>query len=109
MSEQLTGEQEREHSGRPYIVSWLSLLGLTLLSYGAHLLHLGRLATAVALLIALIKAGIVLLVFMHVRREPVSIRFVAALNLAWVALLCAGIGLDIVSGISSLGLPAAGP
>ena len=41
-----------------------------------------------------IKAGIVLVIFMHLGREPFPIRFVAMLNLAWVALLCLGIAAD---------------
>ena len=69
-------------SGRPYVLAWLALLGLTLLSFGAHYLDLGALSTAVALGFALLKALVVVLVFMHVRRESVSVRTIAALNLA---------------------------
>src|SRR6185295_12191829 len=39
-------------SGRAYVLAWLALLGLTLLSFGAHFLELGALATAVSLAIA---------------------------------------------------------
>jgi cytochrome c oxidase subunit 4 len=103
------GNEAEPHGGRPYVVAWVALLGLTLLSYGAHVLQLGAFAIVVALAIALIKAAVVLIVFMHLRREPVSIRCVAALNLCWVALLCLGIALDVVSGLGSVGLPAAAP
>jgi cytochrome c oxidase subunit 4 len=81
-------------SGRRYIYAWLALLLFTALSFGADQLRLGSLATIVALGVALIKAGIVLVVFMHLGREPFPIRFVAMLNIAWVALLCLGIAAD---------------
>ena len=84
-------------SGRAYVLAWLALLGLTLLSFGAHFLELGALATAVSLAIAGLKAALVVLVFMHLRRESVSVRTVAALNVAWVALLSAGIALDVAA------------
>jgi len=81
-------------SGRRYVYAWLALLGFTALSFGADQLRLGSLTTVVALAVALIKAGIVLVIFMHLGREPFPIRFVAMLNIAWVALLCLGIAAD---------------
>jgi caa(3)-type oxidase subunit IV len=81
-------------SGRRYVYAWLALLMFTALSFGADHLRLGSAATIVALCIALIKASIVLVVFMHLGREPFPIRFVAVLNVAWVALLCLGIAAD---------------
>lgn len=70
------------------------MLAFTALSFGADHLRLGSAATLVALCIALLKAGIVLVVFMHLGKEPFPIRFVALLNVAWVALLCLGIAAD---------------
>ena len=84
-------------SGRAYVLAWLGLLGLTLMSFGAHFLELGAFATAVSLAIAGLKALVVVLVFMHLRRESVSVRTVAALNVAWVALISAGIALDVAA------------
>lgn len=85
------------HSGRPYVLSWLALLVLTAVSFGAHYLDLGAFATAVSLIIAAVKAGVVALVFMHLKTESVSVRTVAALNLAWVALISVGIALDVAA------------
>ncbi|HEU4578068.1 MAG TPA: cytochrome C oxidase subunit IV family protein [Polyangiaceae bacterium] len=84
-------------SGRAYVFAWLALLVLTLVSFGAHYLELGAFATAVSLIIAAVKAGVVALVFMHLKTESVSVRTVAALNLAWVALICVGIALDVAA------------
>jgi cytochrome c oxidase subunit 4 len=82
-------------SGRRYVYAWLTLLLLTLVSFGIDRLHLGSVSTAIALGVALIKASIVFVVFMHLDREPFAIRFVAALNVAWVLLLCLGIAADV--------------
>lgn len=81
---------------RRYVLAWLALLGLTALSFGVDRLHLGSLSTAIALGVALVKASIVFVVFMHLDREPFAIRFVAALNVAWVLLLCLGIAADVM-------------
>jgi caa(3)-type oxidase subunit IV len=82
-------------SGRPYIFAWLGLLGLTLLSFGLDQLQLGHIFVLIALVIAVVKASIVFWIFMHLNREPFPIRFIAALNVAWVVLLCAGIAADV--------------
>lgn len=81
--------------GKQYVFAWIALLVLTAVSFGFDYLRLGAAATAVALTVAVIKASIVLAIFMHLRREPFPIRFVAFLNVAWIALLCLGIAADI--------------
>lgn len=83
--------------GRAYALAWLGLIVLTASSFGAHYLPLGGWATAVALAIAGTKAGIVLIVFMHVLQEPPSIRFIAVLNGVWVAMICLGIAADVAT------------
>jgi caa(3)-type oxidase subunit IV len=103
--EQLSGPAAASHLDAPhgaprgirrYVVAWLALVGLTALSFGLDRLHLGSLSTAIALGVALVKASIVFVVFMHLDREPFAVRFVAALNVAWVLLLCLGIAADVV-------------
>lgn len=70
--------------------AWLALSLLAALSFGASLLHLGRLGLPVAILIALVKASIVLAVFMELALERGSIRLVAATA---IALLVVFVGL----------------
>jgi cytochrome c oxidase subunit 4 len=94
---QSPGVPPHGESGRAYVLAWLGLLGLTLLSFGAHFLQLGAFATAVSLGFAGLKAALVVIVFMHLRQEPVSVRTVAALNVAWVVLISAGIALDVAA------------
>ena len=79
------------------MLAWLALLALTLLSFGAHFLELGALATPVSLAFAALKATVVVLVFMHVRGESVAVRTVAALNVSFVLLLSLGIALDVAA------------
>ena len=86
---------EHAASGGRYVRAWLALLVLTGLSFGVDRLHLGSISTAIALGVALLKASVVFVVFMHLDREPFPIRFVAALNVAWVLLLCLGIAADV--------------
>lgn len=81
--------------GRLYIAAWLGLLALTFLSLGAHYLSLGAFSVLAALAIALGKVSLVAVVFMHLKDESPTVRAVAAINLVWVALLCAGIALDV--------------
>ncbi|HVY25706.1 MAG TPA: cytochrome C oxidase subunit IV family protein [Polyangiaceae bacterium] len=80
-----------------YLWAWLTLVLLTGISFGASRLHLGRWAALVALAIACVKGGVVLTVFMHLYRAPFVLRFVAILNIAWVALLCAGVAADVAA------------
>lgn len=89
------GESSKQHGVWPYVLAWAGLVLLTLSSFGAHLLPLGAFATPVALLIALLKAVIVVLVFMHLTEEAFSVRCIAVLNALWVALLCVGIVADV--------------
>lgn len=89
--------QTHPNDGKRYIAAWAGLLALTLLSYGAHKVELGAFATVVSLGIAGLKALIVLGVFMHLTRESASIRWVAALNVAWVLLISFGIALDVAT------------
>jgi cytochrome c oxidase subunit 4 len=87
----------KQLGGKQYFVAWLVLVALTGASFGASRLSLGGAAAIVALAIAVVKASVVLAVFMHLYRAPFVLRFVAALNIAWVALLCAGIAIDVVT------------
>ena len=52
-----------------YLVTWLSLLALTAITVTVAGLHLGAFSVFIALLIAAIKASIVLGFFMHLKYE----------------------------------------
>jgi cytochrome c oxidase subunit 4 len=88
--------RERD-SGTPYVLTWLGLLALTAASYSIDRLGLGAWGFAASLSIAVLKAGVVLLVFMHLTKEPFVIRFVAILNVLYVLLICVGIAADVAA------------
>jgi cytochrome c oxidase subunit 4 len=52
-----------------YVLVWLGLLALTGVTVTVAGRHLGRLSTLVALVIAALKAGLVLTYFMHLKYE----------------------------------------
>lgn len=87
---------QRESRGLPYVLAWLALAVLTAGSYGLAQLHLGAFAPVLALAIAGVKAGIVLLVFMHLSHARLSIALVGLINLLWITLLCLGVAADVL-------------
>src|SRR6202022_4695462 len=59
------GKQHAEaHSAKPYVVVWVMLMGLTLLTWITGTMHLQH-ALPVAVAIALTKSALVVLIFMH--------------------------------------------
>lgn len=92
-------ESNRSHhaeSGAKYVIALVALLALTALSFGLHFASLGgAVGTTVALTIAGVKVGIVALVFMELRASLPATRLIAAVSLAFVALLCLGIIGDV--------------
>jgi cytochrome c oxidase subunit 4 len=61
---------EQHHFGtRFYVMIWLALVCLTLLTVGVTYLDLKKLTLVAALVIASVKASLVFLYFMHLRSE----------------------------------------
>ena len=83
------------HPALHYVYAWLALIILTIASYTISRFALGTLETAVAFVIAAIKAFIVLLVFMHLSEAGTSARVVASVAVAFILLLCLGIYADV--------------
>jgi caa(3)-type oxidase subunit IV len=82
---------------RPYVLAWVALILLTLASFAVDRLHFVTWALGLSLAIAGVKALTVLLVFMHLRHAPFTLRFVAALNVLYVLLICLGIAGDVAA------------
>jgi cytochrome c oxidase subunit 4 len=78
-----------DKSMRPLILTWLALLVLLLATAGAALLPLGWLNTFISLAIALVKALLVAMVFMRLRRAPALLRIAAVTGAAALVLLFA--------------------
>jgi cytochrome c oxidase subunit 4 len=61
---------EQEHTGYDvYIITWVALLILTAVTVTVAGLHLGKLSVLTAVVIAAVKASLVLYFFMHLKYE----------------------------------------
>jgi cytochrome c oxidase subunit IV len=82
-------DQGQGTGGTPkaYFAVFASLMALTALTVWASFLHLGVWNTPVALTIAVTKALLVALIFMHLRHSPRLTLFVAVASVMWLAFL----------------------
>ncbi|MCX6155960.1 MAG: cytochrome C oxidase subunit IV family protein [Candidatus Kapabacteria bacterium] len=68
--------QQEHHSGYgAYVLIWLTLIGLTILTVSVAGFELGKLTLVVALGIAAIKSGLVINIFMHVKYDDKIFKF----------------------------------
>jgi len=81
--------EHTEHIVSPgtYLVIILTLLALTGITVFAAFVDLGRFNIVVALLIATIKATLVVLIFMHAKYAPERTKLVIIAGIFWLALL----------------------
>jgi cytochrome c oxidase subunit 4 len=70
-----------------YLAIITTLLVLTGLTVGAAFVNLGRFNIVVALLIATVKATLVVLIFMHAKYAPERTKLVIIAGVFWLALL----------------------
>ena len=78
---------EKEHEQhlvpyRLYLLVWAGLMGLTIVTVGAKYADLQHLAIFAAILIATVKASLVVLYFMHMRYEKRIIPIIILVALA---------------------------
>jgi cytochrome c oxidase subunit IV len=81
--------ENTEHIVSPgmYLTIILTLLALTGITVFAAFIDLGRFNIVVALLIATIKATLVVLIFMHAKYAPERTKLVIVAGIFWLALL----------------------
>ena len=60
---------QQSHSYSTYIIVWLALMALTAITVAIAGMNIGRFTVATALIIASVKAYLVLSIFMHLRSE----------------------------------------
>ena len=76
---------ENDHSMKPYVLVLGALLVLTVVTYSAALIDFGHpWSDAVALVIALAKASLVVMFFMHVKGSTPLIKLTAAGGFFWL-------------------------
>ncbi len=80
-----------------YFACAAALLALLVATVAAARVDLGPLSTTVALAIAGVKAALVILYFMHVRRGPRLIWLYAAGGFLWLALLITLVWADVTT------------
>lgn len=76
-----------------YMVTWLALLGLTAITVTVAGMHVDKLSVLAAVVIALIKASVVVMFFMHLKYEKPLFRIMLLVTLATY---CIFIGLTFV-------------
>ncbi len=72
---------------RAYVAVFAALMGLTILTTWAAFQHAGIWNTPIALAIAVTKALLVALVFMHLKDSPRLTRIVVGASICWLAIL----------------------
>ena len=80
-----------------YLAVFAALMVLTVLTVAASRVDLGMLNTPVALGIAIVKAGLVILFFMHVKYSSRLIALFLAAAFGWLVLMLVGTGADYIS------------
>jgi cytochrome c oxidase subunit 4 len=91
-------QAEHRHTGaRGYLLTWLALLALTVLSFTVSEVHLGRLDVVIMLAIATFKATLVVLIFMHLLEVTFANRMVVLLSAFFVFLLVSLMVADVMT------------
>jgi cytochrome c oxidase subunit IV len=89
----------QEHHGPSYglfILIWIALIGLTSLTVGVAGIDLGIYTVGVALAIACIKAGLVVLYFMHLKFDTPLVKYlVGGCGLIFIGIILC-LGLDVI-------------
>ena len=88
---------DEEHSGYDvYVLTWVALLILTAVTVTVAGMQLGRFSAVTAILIAAIKASLVLYLFMHLKYENKLFRTMVFLTLATFVVFIGITFLDIL-------------
>jgi cytochrome c oxidase subunit 4 len=80
-------ETHRAPSIPQYLAVYVALMVLLILTVGASFIDLGRFNTTLALIIAIVKAVLIILIFMHVRYQPRLMWFFAGAGFLWLGIL----------------------
>ena len=91
------GDHEHQHGAGRYVIVWLALLAFTVITVVTGRMELGSANLAVALIIAFVKAGLVVLFFMHLWDSEGINRLVFGASVVFVLVLLAGVFGDIVT------------
>ena len=91
-------EHVAEHSPKTlYVWTWVSLLALTLLSFGVSYIHTGAWEIPIALAIAIVKSALVFLFFMHLVEQKFMNAFAILVAAGMVVLLLSIMMADVLA------------
>lgn len=76
-------------SKKSYLTVYAILMGLLVLTVGAAFIDMGPLNFPVSMIIAVVKAVMIVLIFMHVRYNEPLVRVFAGAGFLWLAILIA--------------------
>lgn len=90
-------EEQQGHIGgtRTYVIIWTLLLALTAITITVAGMHLGKFSTLAALVIASIKASLVLWFFMHLKYEKRLFKYMLLVPIATLTVIIGLTFLDI--------------
>lgn len=88
---------DRPITARSYVIAWIALVVLTGLTLGLSFAPLGVFHVPVALLIAVAKAAVVILIFMHLAEHGGTNRVAIALWLLLLVILIALTAADVAT------------
>jgi cytochrome c oxidase subunit 4 len=80
---------DREVSAKSYIAVYVALLMLLAATIGVSFVHLGSFNAVAALAIAVVKAILIILYFMHIRHSARTRWIFAGIGFFWLAILLA--------------------
>lgn len=80
---------------RTYIMVWVTLLALTMVTWLVSFVPLGLMNATVAMIIASVKAALVALFFMHLRYENKLVWAFALFPLGFLSLIILGTLVDV--------------
>lgn len=86
---------------RRNVLIWLALLGLLLLTFGIAHIPLGVGNVVAGLAVAMVKAGLVVMIFMGLRRAGSLIRLASAAGVVWLCFLFALTLSDILARLNN--------
>ena len=81
---------ENTVSTKTYVRVWVSLLILLGVTVGAAYVHLGWFNIAAAVTVAVLKAVIIILYFMHVRHSPKVVWIFVGAGFFWLGIIFVG-------------------
>jgi cytochrome c oxidase subunit IV len=87
--------ETRPVSGKGYVITWIVLVALTVVSFSLAFVELGAAGPVLALSIAFIKMLLVVYVFMHLIEARFPTRLIGLVSLIFIVLLCLGIAADV--------------